>query len=169
MVKKRHITYTISNIDFAYILIAKTVKGVCCIELSHSYQQLFQELKKRFKNCILEEDKNENSEIIREMLKQQFAPFSFPIDVQGTEFQKRVWEALQHIPYGYTRSYSDIADMIGKPKAVRAVANACGANKLAIVIPCHRVIAKDGSLGGYHWGSDIKRKLLENEGVIIEK
>ena len=86
-----------------------------------------------------------------------------PLDVQGSVFQQRVWRALQEIPYGSTASYSDIANRIGSPKAARAVAQACGANHIAVAIPCHRVVRHDGELSGYHWGVERKRKLLERE------
>jgi AraC family transcriptional regulator of adaptative response/methylated-DNA-[protein]-cysteine methyltransferase len=86
-----------------------------------------------------------------------------PLDVVGTTFQWRVWRALQRIPSGETRSYSAIARAIGKPKAVRAVAQACGANRVAVVVPCHRVVRDDGTLGGYRWGVDVKARLLDAE------
>ena len=86
-----------------------------------------------------------------------------PLDIRATAFQWRVWQALQRIPRGDTRSYSDIAAEIGAPRSVRAVANACGRNRLAVVVPCHRVIREDGSLGGYRWGIERKRALLARE------
>jgi AraC family transcriptional regulator, regulatory protein of adaptative response / methylated-DNA-[protein]-cysteine methyltransferase len=86
-----------------------------------------------------------------------------PMDVQATAFQRRVWEELRRIPFGSTRSYQEIASAIGKPNAVRAVASACASNRLALVIPCHRVIREDKSLGGYRWGLERKKKLLHKE------
>ncbi|MNK95254.1 Bifunctional transcriptional activator/DNA repair enzyme Ada [compost metagenome] len=86
-----------------------------------------------------------------------------PLDVRGTAFQERVWQALREIPVGSTASYADIAQLIGAPKAVRAVAQACGANCLAVAIPCHRVVRSDGNLSGYRWGVERKRQLLERE------
>lgn len=86
-----------------------------------------------------------------------------PLDIRGTTFQKQVWEALQKITYGETCTYKDIANQINKPKSVRAVANACGANPTALIVPCHRVVKNDGSLGGYRWGIERKRKLLNSE------
>ena len=91
--------------------------------------------------------------------------FDLPLDIRGTAFQRRVWKALQQIPPGSTVSYSDIANKIGVPKAVRAVAQACGANTLAVAIPCHRVVRNDGSLSGYRWGVERKRALLEREAL----
>ncbi len=90
-----------------------------------------------------------------------------PVDVQGTEFQERVWRELRAIPYGSTRSYSEVARAIGQPAAVRAVAHACGANHVALVIPCHRVVREDGSLGGYKWGIERKKALLAQERDLV--
>jgi AraC family transcriptional regulator of adaptative response/methylated-DNA-[protein]-cysteine methyltransferase len=90
---------------------------------------------------------------------------TFPLDVRATAFQQRVWKALQAIPRGETRSYGSIAREIGKPTAVRAVGSAIGANPVAVVVPCHRAVRSDGSLSGYRWGTERKRKLLEAEGV----
>ena len=91
--------------------------------------------------------------------------FDLPLAIRGTAFQRRVWKALQQIPPGSTVSYSDIANKIGVPKAIRAVAQACGANTLAVAIPCHRVVRNDGSLSGYRWGVERKRALLEREAL----
>lgn len=91
------------------------------------------------------------------------AALSLPLDIQGTAFQQQVWQALRAIPYGETVSYQQLAKAIGKPNAVRAVASACGANKLAIVIPCHRVVRGDGSLSGYRWGVSRKAQILRRE------
>jgi AraC family transcriptional regulator of adaptative response/methylated-DNA-[protein]-cysteine methyltransferase len=90
-----------------------------------------------------------------------------PLDIEGTPFQQRVWSAIRAIPYGSTRSYGQLAKAIGNPGAVRAVAQACGANHVALVIPCHRVVREDGSLGGYKWGIDRKRALLEAEAAPV--
>ena len=92
-----------------------------------------------------------------------------PLDVRGTAFQERVWQALREIPAGSTASYTDIAQRIGAPKAVRAVAQACGANSLAVAIPCHRVVRSDGNLSGYRWGVERKRQLLERESAVDQK
>ena len=94
---------------------------------------------------------------------------NLPLDIRGTAFQQRVWQALRQIPAGETRSYSEVAHSIGQPRAVRAVAGACAANKLAIVIPCHRVVREGGALSGYRWGSERKALLLAREAKIREK
>ncbi|MBJ7556698.1 methylated-DNA--[protein]-cysteine S-methyltransferase [Marinomonas spartinae] len=86
-----------------------------------------------------------------------------PLDIQGTIFQRQVWQALKTIPYGQTQTYSELAERVGRPNAVRAVANACGANRLAVLIPCHRIVRKGGNLGGYRWGIERKKQLLNRE------
>jgi len=100
---------------------------------------------------------------VLEQLKGKSPRLDLPLDLQATAFQLRVWEELQRIPFGSTRSYQEIAAAIGNPKAVRAVAGACASNHVAVVIPCHRVIRENAGLGGYRWGLERKRKLLENE------
>ena len=97
------------------------------------------------------------------LVEQPGQGFDLPLDIRGTAFQQRVWKSLRQIPPGSTASYADIAAKIGMPKAVRAVAQACGANELAVAIPCHRVVRNDGSLSGYRWGVERKRALLERE------
>jgi AraC family transcriptional regulator of adaptative response/methylated-DNA-[protein]-cysteine methyltransferase len=97
------------------------------------------------------------------------APADIPLDITGTAFQRRVWEALRHIPYGEVRTYGEIAIAIGVPKAVRAVGTACGSNPVAIVVPCHRVVPKSGGVGNYGFGPDRKRVLLAREGAAVEK
>ena len=92
---------------------------------------------------------------------------NLPLDVQATAFQRRVWQQLQAIPYGATRTYSQIARQLGRPKAARAVARACATNPVSVVIPCHRVVREDGSLGGYRWGLDRKRRLLDQEHGLL--
>lgn len=99
-------------------------------------------------------------QVLLELLNGQPATTELPLDIQGTAFQWKVWQALQRIPLGETRSYQEIAQAIGAPKASRAVANACAANPVAVIIPCHRVVRNNGESGGYRWGSERKRKIL---------
>ena len=96
------------------------------------------------------------------------APADIPLDITGTAFQRRVWEALRHIPYGEVRTYGEIAEIIGSPNAVRAVGTACGSNPVAIVVPCHRVVPKSGGVGNYGFGPERKRVLLAREGASVE-
>lgn len=145
------------------IIIAETEKGICAVSMGDSEEELEQALRKEFHRAILQK-----SEKVRERLNSLMQYFegqelNLPVILQGTDFQQRVWAAIASIPYGETRSYNDIAEMVGKPGAYRAVANACGANHVPLVIPCHRVVRKDGSLGGYALGIDRKKYLLDME------
>ncbi len=160
------IRYTVAKSTLGNLLVGATHDGVCCIELGDSKKVLRQSLKDRFPAARLKEDKAELRQWVSEItrfLKTPARGLKLPLDIQGTAFQQRVWKALQAIPMGQTASYQDIAVAIGKPTAQRAVAQACGANKLALAIPCHRVVRTDGELGGYHWGVERKRRLLEQE------
>jgi len=122
----------------------------------------------RFPKATLVEPSPAYAELVSEVVRYVDDPrhaqgLSLPLDIRGTTFQRRVWEELRRIPSGTTASYAEVAEAIGSPHAVRAVASACGANKLAVAIPCHRVIAADGGLAGYRWGIERKRRLLERE------
>jgi AraC family transcriptional regulator of adaptative response/methylated-DNA-[protein]-cysteine methyltransferase len=101
--------------------------------------------------------------LLEELLAGRQPSKSIALDIRGTAFQQRVWQVLQRIPAGKTQTYSEVASAIGKPRAVRAVANACASNRLAVVVPCHRVVRSNGELSGYRWGTDRKQRLLENE------
>jgi O-6-methylguanine DNA methyltransferase len=157
------------------LFLAASAKGLVALEFSARLpgQQTIRpnprDLKEESKGIRFEESAEALGEYVRE-LDQYFAgkrrEFSFPLDLRGTEFQIACWRALIAIPYGETRSYADIARAIGKPQAFRAVGMANNRNPIAIVVPCHRVIASDGTLCGYGGGLDIKRKLLELEGAL---
>ena len=132
----------------------------------HDPQLLVRDLQDRFPKANLIGDESAYQELIAKvvgLIEKPGVGFGLPLDIRGTAFQQRVWKALQQIPLGSTATYSEIAAKIGMPKAVRAVAQACGANALAVAIPCHRVIRNDGSLSGYRWGVERKRVLLERE------
>lgn len=149
------------------LYIASTIKGMCYIGSPNKpIEELYKWVKKKFPDCVLVEDK-EMLEIymneIIEYLEGKRKTFSILIDSTGTEFQRAVWNALCEIPYGETKSYSDIANSINKPSAVRAVGSAIGANPLLITVPCHRVVGKNGTLTGYRGGLEMKTRLLELE------
>ncbi len=125
---------------------------------------LLRDLKRRFPMAkISEVDSMVQAKDVVKLAENPMQTFSASLDIQGTAFQKSVWNALRNIPAGTTASYLDIAKKIGKPKAVRAVAQACGANHISIAIPCHRVVRSDGALSGYRWGVERKKELLERE------
>ncbi len=150
------------------ILVAASNRGVRAIMLGDDSKTLARDAETRFPGARLA---GEDAAFERMFFKViafvegQTARPEFPINVQGTPFQRRVWQALREIPPGSTASYADIANRIGSPKAVRAVGRACGANPLAVLIPCHRAIRSDGGLGGYRWGLERKRFLLDREAV----
>lgn len=144
------------------MLVAATEKGVCRL----SFAEGREELAARFPNAELVEGGNQFAELLGRVVSAVEQPGdsrAIPLDVQGTAFQEAVWRELQRIPPGETRSYAQIAAAVGRPGAVRAAGSANGANNVAVLIPCHRVIRSDGTLGGYAYGLDIKRKLLERE------
>ena len=160
------INYAIVATPLGRLLVAATDKGVCSVMLGDSDAVLKSDLLNEFPAAeILHDEKPLRSSLnaIVEHLKSKSPHIDLPLDIQATAFQRQVWEQLRAIPYGQTHSYSEVAKAIGQEKAVRAVARACATNPAALVIPCHRVIREDKSLGGYRWGLERKKKLLETE------
>jgi AraC family transcriptional regulator, regulatory protein of adaptative response / methylated-DNA-[protein]-cysteine methyltransferase len=165
--KAVEITYTVVSCPLGYLLVATTDKGICAVKLGDDANKLRSLLLEEFKQAqIIHNDFVHKNwiELILSYIAGDEAHLDLPLDIRGTAFQKQVWQVLQKIPYGETRTYQEIAREIGQPKAIRAVANACGANPTALIVPCHRVVRSDGGLGGYEWGIERKQKLLENEG-----
>lgn len=160
------IRYALSDCSLGRCLVAESERGICAILLADSDEQLLAELHTIFphaRNVQGDEAMLERvAEVIRR-LDRADAPFTLPLDLRGTAFQLQVWQALRELPAGATISYQRLAQQLGKPGAVRAVASACAANKLAIVIPCHRVVRGDGALSGYRWGIARKAQLLQRE------
>ena len=166
------VRYTTLKTAMGRLLVAATERGVCKISIGDDDATLVDDLQHEFPRASItrvDTGRDEWLAAIVARIDEELrgdangrTPLP-PLDIRATAFQWRVWQALQHIPRGETRSYSDIADEIGEPHAVRAVANACGRNRLAVVVPCHRVIREDGSLGGYRWGIERKRTLLAKE------
>ena len=148
------------------MLVATTDRGLCAVLFADSDKEAEKELQARFSKADLQRDDVRLGKAVRAVLShitESASAAALPFDVRATSFQHRVWEALQAIPRGETRTYSQIAQTIGAPKAVRAVGAACGANPLAVVVPCHRAVGSDGRLTGYRWGVERKRRLLEIE------
>ncbi len=160
------IVYTTFSSPLGRLLIAATRRGLCSVKLGASAAELRERLAEEFSRAALVDD-SETLEPLRErilaFLDGDGTLARVPLDIRGTVFQRKVWDALRSIPRGETRSYGEIARAIGAPKAVRAVGSACGANPVALVIPCHRALRTDGSLGGYAWGVERKQKLLAIE------
>ncbi len=160
------IIYTIVDCPLGKLLVAATSLGICSIKIGDDEEALRRELLTEFRKAEITEAPETLSHSIQSILNYlegKQPNVQLPLDVQATAFQRRVWKALQEIPYGTTRSYSEIAEGIGEPQAVRAVANACAANPTALIVPCHRVVRKSGDIGGYRWGVTRKKKLLEME------
>ena len=160
------IRFAIGECSLGSILIARSERGVCAILLGDDPGLLVQDLQDTFPCANLIGGDDEFEQLVAKIVGFVEAPaigLDLPLDIQGTAFQHRVWQALRQIPAGETASYSEIARRIGSPKAVRAVAQACAVNNLAVAIPCHRVVRHDGALSGYRWGVERKRVLLERE------
>ena len=148
------------------VLVAASEKGVAAIFLGDDPDVLITDLQRRFPRATLVGGDKSFEDIMGKVVGLIEAPkrdVELPLDVRGTAFQHQVWQALRDIPPGTTATYSEIAERIGMPKAVRAVAAACAANKIAVAIPCHRVVRSDGALSGYRWGVDRKRRLIARE------
>lgn len=160
------IRFAVGQCSLGAILVAQSRRGICAILLGDDPDRLVRDLQDQFPKAELIGRDGAFEQLIAQVVGFVEAPsigLHLPLDVQGTAFQERVWRALREIPLGATVSYADIAERIGAPKAVRAVAQACARNHLAVAIPCHRVVRRDGELAGYRWGVDRKRELLRRE------
>ena len=163
------ISYTITTSPMGRLLVAITERGVCAVRMADSDAELEKDLREEFPNAQLKRDDSALRESVQKILnylEKNEPRLDLPLDIKATAFQRQVWEHLRAIPYGQTVSYGDVAKALGKPGAVRAVGRACATNPVALVIPCHRVVREDKTLGGYRWGLDRKRKLLEHERKI---
>ncbi len=171
------IVYTISPchaeaLDATYMLLAATERGICAVRLGDSEDVLEAELQAEFSRAMIGRDDEALAQWvahIQHYIAGEQGQIEMPLDVRATAFQAQVWEALRNIPYGETRTYSDIANAIGQPQAARAVARAIASNPVALVIPCHRVVRKDGKMGGYRWGTRRKAQLLALEQSKAQK
>ena len=160
------LSYAYGECSLGSILVAASRRGLCAILIGDDRHGLLRELQARFTRYELIAGDGDLEAVIAHIIAFIEDPriaLDWPLDMQGTAFQQRVWQVLRQIPVGETASYSDIAERIGQPKSVRAVAGACAANNLAVAIPCHRVVRSDGGLSGYYWGVDRKRELLARE------
>jgi len=160
------ISFAVAECSLGVVLVARSARGVCAILLGDAADQLERDLQRRFPAYRLMRGGRELAPVIRrvsELVESRTRNAGVPLDIQGTAFERRVWSALRRIPAGSTASYAQIAARIGAPQAVRAVARACAANKLAVAVPCHRVVRSDGALSGYRWGVARKRTLLARE------
>jgi AraC family transcriptional regulator of adaptative response/methylated-DNA-[protein]-cysteine methyltransferase len=160
------VRFAIGQTSLGAILVAATDKGIVAIQFADEPDALLRDLQDRFPKAQLVGGDAEFEGLVARVVGSVENPslgFDLPLDVRGTAFQQRVWQALREIPVGTTASYSDVAQRLGAPKAVRAVAGACAANDIAVAIPCHRVVRNDGALSGYRWGVERKKALLDRE------
>lgn len=163
------VRYTTTESPLGRMLVAATDKGICTIAFGEDDDEVIDVLRKRFPNAELKAETPKTGwlaeavEFITNQMSEHPTAATFPLDVRATAFQQRVWQALREIPRGETRSYSQLAAELGSPTATRAVAGACATNPVAVIVPCHRVVGKNGLLTGYRWGTERKRKLLAAE------
>jgi AraC family transcriptional regulator of adaptative response/methylated-DNA-[protein]-cysteine methyltransferase len=161
------IRYAVAQCDLGWALVAATDVGICAIDIADAPMTLVERLQTRFPQAETIDDDPQLTRWMEQVLALLEAPqkgLDLPLDIRGTAFQRRVWNALREIAPGTTTTYGRIAARIGQPRAARAVAQACAANPIAVAIPCHRVVRSDGGLGGYRWGTARKRALLAREG-----
>lgn len=160
------IGYSVANTSLGKVLVAATQRGVSAVYLGENERTLTEALRKEYPKAEIVRAAEGTNGWLREIISrvEGHAPsLELPLDIQATAFQRRVWQELQKIPRGTTRTYTQVAKSLGKPRSVRAVARACATNPVSIVVPCHRVIRTDGALAGYRWGLSRKEKLLERE------
>lgn len=160
------INYSIADCPLGQLLVAATGKGVCSVALGDSEESLLKALSEQYPASDIQRGDALLKEVIKQIqnyLSGSQPHIDLPVDISSSEFRSRVYKVLKGIPGGETRSYEEIARSIGQPTAVRAVASACAKNPVALLIPCHRVIRKDGSMGGYRWGLERKKRLLDME------
>ncbi|SDS10986.1 AraC family transcriptional regulator, regulatory protein of adaptative response / methylated-DNA-[protein]-cysteine methyltransferase [Halopseudomonas sabulinigri] len=168
------IDYITGHCSLGGLLLGACELGFCAILLGDDDESLLQDLQRRFPGASLQANPDRLRADMQQLLAfierpRQPLELSMPLNAIGTAFQQHVWEELQQVSNGHTISYSDLAGRLGKPKATRAVASACAANPLAIVVPCHRVLRSDGDISGYRWGVARKRELLRREAAFAEQ
>jgi AraC family transcriptional regulator, regulatory protein of adaptative response / methylated-DNA-[protein]-cysteine methyltransferase len=163
------ITYGTTQSKLGRLLVARSERGICAIFLNDNDAALVNELAGSFPMSEIALDADAMASTLSAVAEYIAAPsgdFDLPLDVQGTPFQRAVWSKLTEVPAGQTLTYSELAERVGNPAAVRAVASACAANRLAVAIPCHRALRRDGTLTGYRWGLSRKRALLDAERCV---
>ena len=161
-----NINYTIVDSSMGRLLVAVTERGVCAVRMGDDDAELEEDLHEEFPHAQIAREDSALRGLVEKILNhldKNDACLDLPLDIRATAFQRQVWEQLRAIPYGETVSYGDVAKALGKPGAVRAVGRACATNPVALVIPCHRVVREDKSLGGYRWGLERKKRLLDHE------
>lgn len=161
-----NIAYTIAPCSLGRVLVAATERGISAVYLGDRDSDLVAALREEYPSAEIRNGSGEHSNWVRAIVRHLGGTnpqLDLPTDVVATAFKRRVWDALRSIPFGETRTYTEVARIIGHPRAIRAVARACATNPVSIVVPCHRVVRTDGSLAGYRWGIERKKSLLERE------
>lgn len=163
------IYFALAQTSLGAICVAQSSKGVCFVQFSNDPLSTLEQLQKTFPNAFLQGANTNFDATVAQIvgLVEHATPLTIPLDARGTVFQKKVWDALQHIPLGQTWSYQQLADHIKMPSSVRAVANACAKNNIALLVPCHRVVRSNGDLSGYRWGVERKDALLKTERTTL--
>ena len=159
----------IASSSLGLVLVARSEKGIAAVLFGDDRDALQRDFERRFPHAATREADAALASLAADVVRCVESPgheLNAPLDPRGTEFQRRVWRALREIPAGSTATYADIAIRIGLPKSARAVAQACGANAIAVLVPCHRIVRSDGALAGYRWGVERKRALLAREGIV---
>ena len=166
------VRYAVADSPLGRLLVAATSRGICSVKLGDTDEGLTQDLRREYPAASISPDRSDLGRWVKAILAYlggRRPHLDLPIDVQATAFQWKVWRYLQSIPYGETRAYSQVARAIGAPSAIRAVARACATNPVCLVVPCHRVVQKDGGLAGYRWGIDRKQTLIDAEKKAAHK
>jgi methylated-DNA-[protein]-cysteine S-methyltransferase/AraC family transcriptional regulator of adaptative response/methylated-DNA-[protein]-cysteine methyltransferase len=164
------IKFAISKSELGTVLVARSAVGVCAILIGAGAEVLKRDLAEEFTNAkLVRDDRALRTDVdkILTFIKTPTKGLDLPLDIRGTPFQRRVWNALLGVPVGYKITYAALASRIGEPRAIRAVANACAANAIALAIPCHRVVRSDGALAGYRWGAERKRSMVKKEAEAL--
>jgi AraC family transcriptional regulator of adaptative response/methylated-DNA-[protein]-cysteine methyltransferase len=164
------IKFATGKSELGTVLVARSAAGVCAILIGDGAEVLRRDLAEEFTDAKLVRDDRAlrtDLEKILTFIKTPAKGLDLPLDIRGTPFQRRVWDALLGVRVGYKITYAALASRIGEPHAIRAVANACAANAIALAIPCHRVVRSDGALAGYRWGAERKRRMVEKEGEAL--
>jgi AraC family transcriptional regulator of adaptative response/methylated-DNA-[protein]-cysteine methyltransferase len=162
--KGMSIAYAIAPCSLGHVLVGKTDKGICKISLGDDHTSLLEDLRHEFPGATITPHVDlEGLRSVLDLVEGKQQNSALPLDLRGTSFQMRVWRELQRIPIGRTATYEEIAERIGSPSATRAVARACASNRVALAVPCHRVVRKGGAISGYRWGVERKRAILQRE------
>jgi AraC family transcriptional regulator of adaptative response/methylated-DNA-[protein]-cysteine methyltransferase len=167
IMRERAIRYDVVGCSLGTLLVAATDRGICRVRFGEPLENLAAALEEELPFAVLRRDRvglKPWCDALVACVDGHRTTLDLPMDVSGSRFQTRVWDALRRIPRGETRTYGEVARAVQRPRAARAVARACASNPVAVVVPCHRVVASDGTLGGYRWGTERKRLLLEREG-----